>query len=257
MKLEVKDYMNLQKIVDSGQCFRACKLNDGWFRFVSKDKVLKVKEVQPCVFEGNWNTYWENYFDLDTNYSKIKCFDKFTKKCFDFGKGIRILKQDPWETLMSFIISQRKSIPAIKTSIERICMNFGNEIEKGVFTFPTPKQVFKANFDVLKTCGLGYRIDYIMSVSKQVYVEKINLESFNNLDTVHLLKKLQEFDGVGPKVANCIALFAYGRSECVPVDTWINKAISRYYEGVNPFEKHSKNAGIMQQYIFYYMINHK
>lgn len=159
--------------------------------------------------------------------------------------------------LISFIISQRKSIPAIKTSIERICKNFGDEIKDGNYAFPTPEQLFRADFNMLKTCGLGYRINYITETAKTIYTENINLNKWGKLSTQELLQKLQTLSGVGPKVANCVALFAYSRTECAPVDTWIDKLIQSEYNGVNPFHTYGSNAGIMQQYAFYYVINHK
>lgn len=179
------------------------------------------------------------------------------QKAIDFSKGIRILRQDPWETLISFIISQRKSIPAIKTSVERICANFGDYIVDDIYAFPTPEQLFKADFNILKKCGLGYRINYIMDVAKFIFAENIDLQKWDKFDTAMLLENLLSLSGVGPKVANCVALFAYGRTECAPVDTWIDKAIQLYYNGKNPFLQYGSDAGIMQQYVFYYMLNSK
>lgn len=252
--LIIEDDFSLSKIVNSGQCFRAKELQDGWFQFISGSKVFRVKQVEHNGFLANWDKYWCRYFDLDSKYSDIKINDQFMKKSYEFGKGIRILRQDPWETIISFIISQRKSIPAIKTSIERLCKNFGNQIEDEIFAFPSPKQLFMANFSKLKECGLGYRINYVMDVARYIFTEDIDLEKWNSLDTEELISKLLSLKGVGPKVANCVALFAYGRKECAPIDTWIDKAIKLHYNGENPFVAYKDQAGLMQQYVFYYMI---
>lgn len=255
--IEISDYFNLNKIIESGQCFRAKHLTDDSFLFLSADKMLRIKQIDNKHYLANWDDYWKNYFDLASDYSKKIPQDDFLLKAFQFSKGIRILHQDPWEMLISFIISQRKSIPAIKTSIERICKNFGTSLSGDLYAFPTPEQLFKADFNVLKTCGLGYRIQYIQDTAKIIYTENINLNSWDKFSTEKLLEKLLKFNGVGPKVANCVALFAYGRGECVPIDTWINKIIQNKYNGQNIFGTYGKKAGIMQQYAFYYLIKHK
>lgn len=250
--------INFKKIVDSGQCFRAQTLSCGanrdnineTFRFISQDKILDIKQGEEIS-----DPFWCNYFDFDKDYG-IDFQGDFAKNDFinqvaEYSKGIRILKQDPFETLISFIISQRRSIPAIKTCVERICKRCGVE-KQGMYLFPTPEDLVNAD---ISDCGLGYRHDYVKNAAKLVAYGDINLEAFRKLSTQDLMYELTSIRGVGEKVANCVALFAYSRYECAPIDTWMKRAINTYFGGKNPFV--GENAGIAQQYVFYYMINHK
>lgn len=269
MLVTINDDFDLKKIADSGQCFRVKEFDTGMFRFVTDEQVLYVipkgdNRYDVSCDEETWNTVWHAYFDFDRDYSNIRkeipASDKYMLGAADCGKGIRILKQDPWEMLISFIISQRKSIPAIKSSIELICEKYGRavttEYEK-IFLFPRPEAIY-GNFEKLSECKLGYRLKYIEDAVSKVFLKELDLAKLQTeSDSVILLEALKEVYGVGDKVANCIALFAYGRYELAPVDTWIKKVIEVIYGGVNPFNAYGDVAGIMQQYIFYYALTHK
>ncbi len=258
MKITISDDFDLNKIAESGQCFRANPEGSG-YRFIAGDREILIKkaaekEYDISVSEREWHDFWEDYFDLGRNYELIRRSaknDRFMARACEAGKGIRILRQDPWEMLISFIISQRKSIPAIKTSIERLCTCFGAK-KKDYYAFPTPKELYNADPEKLASCGLGYRLPYITAAAKAVYLNDFSLEDIKTLPDNELLEALKTLCGVGDKVANCIMLFAYGRTASVPIDTWVKKIIEEDYGGINPFPAYKENGGIMQQYAFYY-----
>lgn len=265
MKITVNDYFDLDKIIESGQTFRARKLDDNMYRFISLNHVLYISKVCDNSYDvscskDEWDTYWYNYFDLDRCYKDIIIEDEFARKCFNCSKGIRILRQEPFEMLISFIISQRKSIPAIRSSIEEICTRFGDEIKtdtgEKVYLFPTPAQLVSDTKNKLDECKLGYRLSYIKDAVQTVYNSTF-LEEGYSMNNEQLLEHLMSVKGVGIKVANCIALFAYNRIDLAPVDTWINKIINTKYKGKSPFDTYKAVSGIIQQYFFYYAITHK
>ncbi|MCR4618414.1 MAG: DNA-3-methyladenine glycosylase 2 family protein [Lachnospiraceae bacterium] len=271
--VNINDDFDLKKIKDSGQAFRI-KETDGLYRFIYRDRILYIKEknitktgsgqYEISVSADEWNNVWVKYFDLNRNYESIRksvpANDKFLQSACDNGTGLRILVQDPYEMLVTFIISQRKSIPAIKDSVERICEKYGRLTDTGlekIYLFPTASDMAKATEAELKDCKLGYRISYIQDAAMRVSTDLLKLDELYRLNYDVLFEKLKEVRGVGDKVSNCICLFAYGKTEAAPVDTWIAKVIDKYYNGINPFPSYGKNAGIMQQFIFYYALTHK
>ncbi len=268
MLITIDDYFDLDKIIESGQTFRAKEIEHNLYRFISLGNVLYIaktnfddKTYEVSCKKEEWDKFWYNYFDLGRNYSKIKLYDEFATKCFEESKGIRILVQDPLEMLISFIISQRKSIPAIRSSIEKICQRFGTRIstehENDLYLFPTINQLSKATEDELNECKTGYRTPYIIDAINTLNNNPSFLDKGYCMRDEDLLEHLKTIKGVGTKVANCIALFAYNRLSLAPIDTWINKIIEEYYNGNSPFSKYKENAGIIQQYMFYYAITHK
>lgn len=293
MKIIINDDFDLYKIAYSGQCFRVRELDDNTFFFVTGEHTVTIRDVTntakrgtkfpagigcadvqagtkgadtACILEvsctqAEWDNIWFHYFDLETDYSKIRKEipknDKYLAACADVGRGIRILNQDKFETLISFIISQRKSIPAIKKCVESISQKYGKSAgissidASELFYFPTPKDMFNASAEELASCGLGYRLSYVEEAARRVTLNEVNLDEFDNLSDEELVAKLKGFYGVGDKVANCVALFAYHRVGLAPIDTWIKKIIDNEYGGVSPFPGYGKYAGIMQQYMFY------
>jgi len=266
MKITITDDFNLEKIIYSGQCFRP-SYYDGIGRFTYKNHILYVENITGNEYDFScsneeFEKIWSSYFDLNRKYNTIRksAKDDFLKNAADFSFGIRILKQDKFETLISFIISQRKSIPAIRSSVEKLCETYGekNKLENDSFyAFPLPKVLANAKESDLAACGLGYRVPYILDASKKVASGEYNLEELDKLSDDELFTALKEIKGVGDKVANCVMLFAYGRTRRAPVDTWIQKIMDTYYGGDNPFPQYKDAAGIMQQYAFYYIQNHK
>lgn len=269
MKITITDDFNLNRIARSGQCFRTRVFPDGTFRFVTGSHILYIKEVARQQYEAScdkneWQSIWWEYFDFGRDYQSIRNnipnTDSYMKTAATEGKGIRILRQDSWEMLITFIISQRKSIPAIKTSIELLCSTYGSFVQterEALWLFPSAEQLYQASDSDLQNCKLGYRIDYIKNAVAAVCEKKINLSSIGCYDDISLFTALKSIKGVGDKVANCICLFSYGRTAMAPVDTWISKIIDSKYNGINPFPAYGNSAGIMQQYAFFYAQNHK
>lgn len=258
MKIYIEDDFDLYKIAYSGQCFRVRELDKNTYRFITGNNTVEItkpssessREFEVSCSRRQWDEVWHDYFDLDTDYSAIRAgispADKYLKNAADIGAGIRILKQDKFETLISFIISQRKSIPAIKTSVERLCSLYGSN-----GFFPNSGSLANAPSSELSSCGLGYRVPYVQNAASCVADGDIDLESIQSCSDEELCNLLKTLNGVGDKVANCVALFAYHRVGRAPIDTWINKIINSEYNGINPFPSYGKYAGIMQQYMFY------
>ena len=259
MKRSIMSYFDLQKTAESGQVFRARKTEDGKWSFIARDKKIVLDPHEDYAGKIKNDRFWREYFDQDRDYEAVskeavKNKDDFMIAACKAGEGIRLLKQDPWEMLISFIISQRKSIPAIQTSIERLCLNFG-EKKDDFYAFPTPEDLLKADTGSLAECGLGYRLEYVRNAAEKVAHGILDLDGLRTLGDEELLNELKTVKGVGDKVANCIMLFAYGRTSRVPVDVWIKKIIDEDYGGKEPFSRYGEYAGIMQQYAFYFKRN--
>jgi len=270
MEIEIRDDFDLKKIVDSGQCFRPRDIGGGVFRFICGEKILHISargdvlDVD-CTAE-DWATVWGNYFDLGTDYAAVrrdvetfaagKPYEKILRGAADFGRGIRILRQEPFEMLISFIISQRKNIPAIRSSVERICQRFGRRVGD-VHLFPKFDEIRGATVDDLTGLGLAYRKDYILDALAKISDGTVDFDALKNFSDDALVDRLKTIRGVGDKVANCVALFAYHRVDRAPVDVWIKRAIDEDFGGENIFDAFGRNAGILQQYVFYHKRSHK
>ena len=243
------------------------EVDDGVFNVYSTDKFLRVEQISRNKYDfkctkKDWSFY-ENYFDLKTNYDKFKRVckksDEFLKKCIEYSDGLKILNQDKFEMIISFIISQRKSVKAISTSIERLCKVSGKKIKNkygDYYSFPTAESILKTSKKSLASCGLGYRLPYIIDFCKDYIGGKYDLEKIAKLSNDELIEKLLSIRGVGIKVASCVALFAYHRMDICPKDVWINRVLNKRYNGCIPKE-YEKYAGIIQQYWFNYSKNLK
>lgn len=213
------------------------------------------------------------YFDLKRDYTEIKDYlskvDNNLKLSIEYGNGIRILNQDLWETIISFIISANNNIPRIKGIIERISEGYGKEIKwnnKKYFTFPTPKELSKASVADLRNLGLGFRDVRVHDTTQIILNNELNLEELNEMTTEKAREKLLELPGVGPKVADCILLFStLKRFDVFPIDVWVRRVMNELYihnpneEKVNKKdiqkianEKFGNLQGIAQQYLFYW-----
>lgn len=268
--IKIYDDFDLKKIADSGQCFRAKEIEPGLFRFITGKNVLYIRQTDKSTFDisgdmHEWTGFWEHYFDFEENYMAIRFeIEQFSKKisfgnylnaAADFGAGIRILRQDPFETLLSFIISQRKSIPAIKKSVELICEHFGDIIHtpyEDIYQFPTPEKISAASVLALSNCALGYRGAYIRDAIEKVRINVVDLEYLTDANDEEMIIELKKIKGVGDKIANCVALYAYHRLNLSPVDVWIQRAIDEDFHGRNIFAELGEHAGVLQQYIFFY-----
>lgn len=261
MKKIIKN-LDLRTIADSGQCFRFYEVKDNVFDVYTTDKHLRIYKISKNAFDFKCSkkeyAFFEDYFDLKTDYNKFSRIcdksDEFLKRCIDYSQGLRILNQDKFEMLISFIISQRKSIKAIRTSIERLSRLCGKKRKSeygDYYAFPTAEQIVKISKSKLASCGLGYRLEYIVDFCKDYLMGKYDLNAFSKLSNDELLDALMEIKGVGLKVASCVALFAYHRLDICPKDVWINRVIEKKYKGKFP-DKYNKYAGIIQQYWFNY-----
>lgn len=269
MIITISDDFDLNKIALSGQCFRVKELENGYFRFITEEHVLYIKNIEENKYEIScsldlWERVWFPYFHLERNYeeirSRIGVRDTYLQTASTEGRGIRILRQDPWEMIVTFIISQQKTIPSIKSCVEALCLAYGNKIAteyEEIYTFPTALQLSSATEEELRTYKLGYRAPYLVDAAFKISSGKINLSDLYLRSDEKVFETLKQISGVGDKVSNCICLFAYGRTRLAPVDTWIKKVIDQEYKGKNPFPRYKDAAGIMQQYIFYYALTHK
>lgn len=250
------DHMNLHQIANSGQCFRWQQINDNTYKIPAFGRELTISQdgdlfTLSCE-KGEYDDIWSLYFDVytDTNYDKVEKTimegnDNFLKAAYQFGSGIRILRQDLWEVIVSFIISQNNNIPRIKKSIERLCDEVGGR-------FPSYVEIM--NMD-LSDKGLGYRDNYLKDVASW-WMQNSKYAKLRLEHTKEPKKHLLEVKGIGNKVADCICLFGLHRLDTFPVDTHIKKIIDREYNGKMPKWADNKYAGLFQQYIFYYELNH-
>lgn len=270
MQLSLTDDFDPDKIISCGQCFRPRRLPDGRYRFVTGRSVLSLSVPAPGALRADcppedWEAVWRPYFDLDRDYRAIRSAvppdDPFLQKAAREGAGLRVLRQDPWETLVSFIISQRKSIPAIRTAVEKLCAVLGEPLGAAdgetTYSFPRPEAVLAAPAGALESCSLGYRLPYVLDAAEKVASGALDLAALDLLPDDGILDALKAVRGVGVKVASCVSLFSYGRCGCAPVDVWISRVIRARYGGENPFCAYGENAGVMQQYLFYYALLHK
>lgn len=248
--VKITDDFDLKKIAESGQCFRMNEDGNGGYVVQAQDKIMRIQPSASGEYE--LDSFWQDYFDLQTDYSAIRAMiprdDPYLSAAAQAGKGIRILRQDPWETLITFIISQRKSIPAIKGCVEKLCAAAGRKLPGGYHAFPTQRELASVTMDELKACGLGYRAKYIAAVAKN----PPDLEAMKPLDDEALLKALMELPGVGIKVASCTMLFGFHRLNLFPEDVWIRRVLEEHYPDGFPFEWYAPWCGVMQQYLFYY-----
>ncbi len=259
---------NLQQICDSGQCFRMNRTQENTYQLIAQERLLKMEQKEESIVffcsEKEWEEVWRDYFDLDTDYEAIiKTIDHkddYLQRAAKYGSGIRILHQDLWEMIISFIISQQNNIKRIRKCIQTICERFGEKktAEDGeeYFTFPTPQTLARVSEEELRQCNLGYRSRYIKKTAEQVQT----YEKWNQFEVFHYQeakKELMKFCGVGEKVSECICLFALQKKQAFPVDTHIRQVLQRHYPEGFPFERYKKNAGVIQQYIFYYDLTKK
>lgn len=260
MRIDNEDF-DLRKIAESGQTFRMNEKEKGVWEVIAGDRYLIAEEksygAELGCDENDYYSFWEKYFDMTTDYAKIRAMvdedDLFLKKAAEIGKGIRILRQDPFEMLITFIISQRKNIPAIKSCVEKICDLAGKKIagtEKKAF--PTAEEISRLTMEDLQACSLGYRAGYIYETSRTFASGECSIESLSELDDKKLLERLMELKGVGIKVASCAMLFGFYRTDAFPIDVWMNRVLSEQYPEGFDFERYRPYNGVMQQYLFAY-----
>ena len=272
--LEDVENFDAKAIFTCGQAFRWYEEKDGSFTTVHLGRVLNVlNEDDKVIFKGTnleeFNEIWIDYFDLNTNYQSIRkslANNEILANAMEYGKGIRILNQNHFEMLISFIISANNMIPRIRKSIEVISMRYGKFIcedeNRKYYSFPTVEELSKVTVEELREFAkVGFRDKRIFDTVNMIKNENIDLDSFENLETDNLREELLRFSGVGNKVADCIMLFSYKRGEVFPVDVWIKRVMEELFiKEETPVKKISKEAdrifgkyaGYAQQYLFYY-----
>lgn len=261
-----------QHIFECGQCFRFTKENDNSYTVVAKEKVINVSLKDGNIILKNTtdedvSDIWYDYFDLGTDYGKIKTKlseDKYLNESVKYGNGIRILNQDLWECIISFIISANNNIPRIQGIVERFCTRYGNEINafgNTYYSFPCVEKLTGIKKENLHFLRAGYRDSYLTDAILKVSTGEVNLKDFKNLTTQDAKKELLKIKGIGNKVADCILLFGNKRTETFPVDVWVRRSVNELYADevgdltVQEFasKKFGDLAGYAQQYLFYYM----
>ena len=278
--LEKPKTFYLKDIFECGQCFRWNEQEDGSYTGIWKENLVNVKkEGEDYIFtgickNGNLEEEIKEYFDLNRDYEKIKeelsKIDDYMKESIKYGKGIRILNQDLWETIISFIISANNNIPRIKGIIERLSEKYGKKIEwrgKKYYTFPTPEELKNVTVEEYRKLGLGFRDIRLYETTKMILEGKVDLEELEeNPNTIEVREKLLTFSGVGPKVADCILLFStLKRFEVFPIDVWVRRVMNDLYIKNEDETKVNKKqiekiaqdkfgnlAGVAQQYLFNY-----
>lgn len=283
---DMKDF-DPKHIFECGQAFRWKREEDNSYTAVAFNKVINVKKDNGDIIflntnmEDFYNT-WYNYFDLDRDYGEIKehlSKDPILKEATKYGDGIRILNQEPFETIISFIISANNQIPRIKKSIDLIASNYGKKILYNVdknyenqswetektheyYGFPTAEDLSKVSVEELKEISrVGFRADRIIKTSKIIAENGIDIDSIYDLSRDEGKELLMTLPGVGPKVSDCILLFAFDKDEAFPVDVWVKRVMEHFYLKEDTNVKHigqhgarifGNLAGFAQQYLFYY-----
>ncbi len=265
---------DIEEVLECGQCFHFSKLGEGNYEIISFGRYLHVSQQDTKLILHNtsmedFDLCWRGYFDLDRDYSSIKSnileLDSRLKEAIEAKPGIRILRQDFFETLISFIISQNKQIPHIKQIVHTISKRFGSEIlledGKKVYTFPTVEQLSRVTEDELRECKVGFRAPYIKCAVDMVMNGDITEEKLLGMSVSEARDLLMTIKGVGEKVANCVLLFGLGFTDTFPVDVWMKRIMEHMYfdepqdkKLIEAFamDKYGDLAGYVQQYLFFY-----
>ncbi len=269
---EIYDF-DIEDVLECGQCFHFAKLDEKQYELLAKGKYLRVYQksnrliLKDTTME-DYNVIWRSYFDLDTNYSEIKdkilLIDDRLRQAVMEKNGIRIIKQDFFECLISFIISQNKQIPHIKQIVHTLSERYGTKLSTkngDKYLFPTVEQLINVSEDELRECKVGFRAPYIRDAVLKVYNHEIDGEKLKALSADEAKNILVSIKGVGEKVASCVLLFSLGKTEAFPVDVWMKRIMEYMYfhedtkkEVIESFakEKYGPLSGYAQQYLFCY-----
>ncbi len=276
---------SIPQICESGQCFRLDAVSEDTYELLAGSRYLKIgirqkdlagetdgsgkadvygETILYCTQE-EYDSFWKEYFDLSVSYSdyiaRIDADDDYLRSAAEFGRGIRILRQDTWEMIITFILSQQNNIPRIKGLIRTLSERYGRRRETPdkivYYTFPEAEALSKASEQELRDLKLGYRSKYICGTAQMVADGRIDLEALRSLDYAEARAELMRLPGIGGKVADCICLFALHQMDAFPVDTHIKKVMELHYPEGFPFERYKGCAGVMQQYIFYYDLKYR
>lgn len=266
------DEFDLVHTFECGQCFRWNKISETEYVGVHKGRALRIRQNEDGITLCNtdmeqYEGIWRKYFDLERDYKQIQTqlsADSVLAKAIPAGRGIRILAQEPFEALISFIISANNNIPRIKLIVERLCERFGEEIEldgKKYFSFPNAETLAALDCEALAPIRAGFRDKYILDAAKKVASGEICLGKIYSMSYDEAKNELKKIKGVGEKVANCVLLFGFSKLNAFPVDVWIRRVLERYYfdggEVRGDIEEFARQrfgelGGFAQQYLFYY-----
>jgi len=262
VELLTDDDFDLERIFECGQCFRWNADEKGVYTGVAHGRAAKIYRDGDSIFISgsleDFENIWRGYFDLGRSYAEIRaglCTDDYMREASDFGAGIRILYQDKWEALCSFIISQNNNIPRIKKTVEKLCELFGEKtglFGEEFYTFPAAEKIAVLSEEDLAPLRSGYRAEYIIGAARGVASGEIDLEKISKMPPADACKALKTIKGVGDKVANCVVLFGLQMLDAFPVDVWMKKALKAHYEGGFDPGIFAPYAGIAQQYMFYF-----
>ena len=270
VRVDGLEHFDVSQIFDCGQAFRFLPLPapEGSFavggvaygkyvEFVQSGNTLTIRNSTLSDYEN----IWKHYLSLDADYSEIQLdlkarFDsEVFEKAVEVGDGIRLLRQEPWECVCSFIVSQNNNIPRIRKIIESMCEKYGEEIEfegKRHYAFPTPEALANAGVDAIFELRTGFRAKYIYDAATKVANGELDLAKLFELDTNDALAELCRVNGIGPKVASCALLFAFEKYDAFPIDVWVKKIIEKYFPDGLDIKSLGDYAGIAQQYLFFY-----
>ncbi len=268
---------DLEQTLKCGQIFRYEQVSSHSYTVIAKNKRIRLTQqagsTTLIIHDSNLSEYeeiWKDYFDIETDYghiiSEISKDDPQMQKATSYGEGIRILNQNVWEMLISFIISQNKSIPHIQTCIENICEKFGelvtDENEETYYAFPTLEELSNATEEELRECKVGFRAPYIIDACQKVNDDTVILQTLRHMSTQEAKETLMKIKGVGEKVAHCVLLFGLNKTDTFPTDVWIKRIMEELYfnqeevdhKTIMTFAKEhfGDYAGYAQQYLFYY-----
>ena len=251
-------HLDLAQTLDNGQAFRWQKITDNRFSGIAHGRFLEVELagdnfVIKSTTMAEFENIWRDYFDLGRSYYQLRATFAAHETMVDalnFSPGLRLMRQDAWEMLVSFILSQNSNIPRIKKMISALCESYGEKLENG-FAFPTAEKLAQLTVEDLSIIRSGYRAAYIIDAARQVASGELDLQKLSSLPTEDVRTALLKVHGVGPKVADCILLFGFGRTECFPLDVWMKRVMEKLYPSGFPQEL-SNIAGIAQQFLFHY-----
>ncbi len=269
MEVRITDDLDLGKIAESGQCFRWKRVDENTFRIIAADRCVYTSQVADDLFcfdcdEESFNAFWYQYFDLAESYQRIRErispeADSFLWNAMEQEKGIRILRQDPWEMLITSIVTQNRNIPAIQRSIELMSEMSGDRHYDSCgaeyYSFPRPERLAALSEEQLNACRLGYRSKYIHAAAAAIADGKFDLQILTRTDCEETISRLCELYGVGTKVASCVALFGLHQLDSFPRDVWINRVLENEYPNGYPFTAYSPYNGVYQQYMFAFYRN--
>lgn len=275
MTLTINDF-SLKETLECGQCFRFQKIDEFTYTVIARQRLIHLRQAthDSVIFytsQKDFDTIWKDYFDLSRDYRAIKKeiseHDSMMQTAIQYATGLRLLQQEFFECLISFILSQNNHIPRIKRIIETLSKTYGTPLDENSYAFPTLQQMSSVTEDELRQLGTGFRAKYITDAIRKLSDNTIDPTAFSQMDTAKLRETLMKIHGVGPKVADCVMLFSLKRYEVFPIDVWVKRImIDLYCHGCDKSlkeiqalakEMFGKNAGFAQQYLFYYARQNK